>query len=65
MLEVMLEVKLMLEVVRNLGVEINATGTKAAVEANSIITLYSYSVEIRKKFLACRQYKLRDVDQVE
>jgi len=24
-----------------LGVEINATGTKAAVEANSIITLYS------------------------
>jgi len=31
----------MLGVVRNLGVEINANGTKAAVEANSTITLYS------------------------
>jgi len=41
------------------GVKINATGTKAAVEANSIITLHNDKrVEIRKKFLAYRQYKL-------
>jgi len=31
------------------GVEINATGTKAAVKAISIITLYSYNDKRRNK----------------